>query len=134
MERYIPLQYYTRTEVHADKARKNKSAVSCTYRRNQHNLLQYVFSFKRNDQKLLLQKSKKVKEALMQFIAVSILTSVPVDSILEVAKVSNQTLVMLTEVLRLIIFIFFIFGYATHVILCMRRQSNSCIYEACRYL
>ena len=29
-ERYLPLQYYASTKVHADKAQKNKSPVSYT--------------------------------------------------------------------------------------------------------
>ena len=36
-KRYLPFQYYTHTEVHADKVRGNKCEVSWIYRWNKHN-------------------------------------------------------------------------------------------------
>ena len=48
---------------------------------------------------------------------VSVLTSGPVDSFFEVAKISYQTLVILTKVLRLQIFFFYIFNYVMYVML-----------------
>ena len=65
------------------------------------------FSFKINHKNLIGQKSKKVKGAFAQFIALSLLTSDAVDSFLEVVKISDscyQMLVMLTKVLRLFSF------------------------------
>ena len=66
--------------------------------------------------------------------SVSLQTSDPVDSYLEVTKICYQILVMLTKVSRLQILIFCIFKYVMYVLLCKQRQSKKCIYETCRYL
>ena len=61
-ERYLPLQYYTCKEVHADKARKNKSVGSCTCWRNKLNFASNcLISFKIKQQDLIVQKSENVK-------------------------------------------------------------------------
>ena len=66
-ERYLPFQYYIRTEVHADKARKNKSLVSCTYKRNKHNFASVCFfSFKIKQQDLSFRKGKKSERNLSE--------------------------------------------------------------------
>ena len=70
----------------------------------------------------------------MQFIAVFALTFNSVYSFPEVTKISYLKLVMLTYVVKLQIFIFYISQYVMYVILCMQRQSNNCIYETCTYL
>ena len=41
---------------------------------------------------------------------------------------------MLTKVLRFQIFVFCKFKYVVYVMLCMQRQSNNYIYEACKSL
>ena len=63
----------------------------------------------------MLRKVKKAKEVLVQFVAVSLLTSDPVDSFLEVVKLSCHIPEILTKVLRLWIFIFFKFNYVMYV-------------------
>ena len=114
-ERYLSLQYYIHTEVQTNKARKNKSVVSCTCMGNKHNFASMFFQFQNKGARLI---------GKLELVAVSILTFDPVHSFLEVSKISYQTL----KVLRLQIFIFCISNYLVYVILCMRRQSNNCIY------
>ena len=64
-ERYLPLLYYICIEVHVNKARKNKSAVSYTYRRKKHNFASiYFFSFKIKRQDLVVWECKKSKRSL----------------------------------------------------------------------
>ena len=87
-------------------------------------LVQYVFfSFKIKQKDLMVQKSNKPKGALVQFAAVSLLTSDTVHFFLTVAKISYQMLVMLTRVLRPTIFIFCIFRYVMFVMLCIQRRN-----------
>ena len=51
-------------ELHADKARKNMSVVSCTYKRNKHNFVSICFfSFKIKQQDVIIWRSKKLKVA-----------------------------------------------------------------------
>ena len=88
-ERYLPLHYYTCTEIHDEKTRK-KSAVSWN-RRNMHNFSSVCFlSFKIKQKDLIVQKSKKVKGASLQFAGISLLTSDPVDSFVEVSKIIGR--------------------------------------------
>ena len=51
-----------------------------------------ISQFQNKADRLIVQKSKKAKEALTQFVAVFLLTSDPVDSFLEVAKIRFQML------------------------------------------
>ena len=92
------------------------------------------FTFKIKQKDLIVQKNKKTKGAFVQFIAVSLLTSDPVDSYLEDTQISYQMFMILTRVLRLQILIFCIFKYVMYVLLCKQRQSNNCIYKTCRCL
>ena len=57
--------------------------------------------FQNKAEKLIVQKSKEAKGALMNFVTISLLTSDPVDSFLEVAKIKCQMFMMLTKVLWL---------------------------------
>ena len=54
-DRYLPLPYYNLTEVHSEKAPKNKSEVSCTYRRSNYNFTSICFfSFKTKQQDMIV--------------------------------------------------------------------------------
>ena len=54
-ERYLLLQYYPHKKVQPDKAQKNNSAVSCTYRRNKYNFISIrCFSFKIKQKDLIV--------------------------------------------------------------------------------
>ena len=108
---------------------------------NKHNFASICFfSFKIKQQDLIVQKCKQVKRVLVQFITVSLLTSDPVDSFLQVYYFSldnyfsqHHMLLMLTKVVvRLLIFC--IFKYVMYVMLCLQKQSNNYAYETCRYL
>ena len=79
-KKYLPLQYYTCTEVQA-----GTTSCSKLTGRTSIILFQYIVSVLKQKE-LIIQKRKKVKGAFIQFIALSILTSDTVDSFLEVAK------------------------------------------------
>ena len=54
-EIYLPLQYYTCTEVYTHKVQKNKSAVTCTYRQIKNSFAsKCFFSFKIKQQDLII--------------------------------------------------------------------------------
>lgn len=73
-ESYLPLQYYIPTEVYTKKARKNNSAISSLQEQARLNVL-----------------TKKIKGSVVQFIAISLLTSEQVESFLDFAKISYKT-------------------------------------------
>ena len=94
-------------------------------------LPQCFFSFKIRQQDFIVQKSKRsLIEVYCSFHPEVRTSTFPSQA----SKISDQTLVMLTEVLRLQSFFFCICKYVMYVVLCMQLQSHNCIYETYRCL
>ena len=108
---YILLVQWHNPTKHSEKSLQYSALLVSTSkaRPTKHNFASMFFSFKIKQKGLIAQESKKVKGDLVQFIAVSLRISDAVDSFLKTGKINYWILMMMTEVLRLQIFIFCIF-------------------------